>query len=419
MTSAGEQSLDGLADLALELASSLDSREVIERTLRRAIDVIQADRATLSSVEDDGLSIEATVGAGGDVTWIGRHYEMDYLANQPLVAEAIATQTPVVGGRLDAERAAPEFREALQAVRHTAVIPLTVAGEVVGLVVLSRADDPGFDPARTEALRVIGGIAGMALNNARLHTETVTARRAAQEAATHLEAAHAAKSDLMDYAVHEMRGPLAVALGYVSMARDGSLGELADAMIQPLAIVEAKLGEALSIAEEMLTLARIEGGTLPVVTERVDLVALVHEVTHTASAESPDARIDVVVGAGATFAIADHDRTRLIISNLVGNALKYSREHPQIVITISGSGAMVNVSVRDSGSGVDEADRGRIFDRFQRGNDERHRAVPGTGLGLYISRAFARRMDGDVELTASEPGVGSTFVLSLHAALAT
>src|SRR6266480_7217446 len=105
------QDLGELIQIALDVAGSLDPREVIARILERGTHAVQADRATLSSLLDDHVVIEATYGRAGELTWVGQRYSLDYFAEQPLVQKAIDTLQPAVGGRLAADRAAPEFRE--------------------------------------------------------------------------------------------------------------------------------------------------------------------------------------------------------------------------------------------------------------------------------------------------------------------
>ena len=124
--------------MALDVAGSLDPREVIARILERGIHALQADRATLSSLSDDHVIVEATHGRDGQVTWVGQRYSLDYFAGQPLVKKAIETMQPMIGGGLASEQAAPEFRQAIANVRHVAVIPLVHGGKAIGMLVLSR-----------------------------------------------------------------------------------------------------------------------------------------------------------------------------------------------------------------------------------------------------------------------------------------
>src|SRR2546425_12247638 len=104
------QDLGELIQIALDVAGSLDPREVIARILERGTHALQADRATLSSLADDHVVIEATYGQAGELTWVGQRDSLDYFAGQPLVQKAIDHLQPAVGGRFAAGQAAPGVR---------------------------------------------------------------------------------------------------------------------------------------------------------------------------------------------------------------------------------------------------------------------------------------------------------------------
>jgi len=174
---------DDLLALTLELAGSLDARTVMRRILERSLAVASADRATLSSFVGDGLVIEASVGSGGEVTWVGRAYHTESLVRQPLVKELLETRQTVLGGPMTATQALSEFREALGKVKHTATVPVLEAGELVGMLVLSRYQDHAFVASDIPSLTAFGALAGLALRNAKLYEEATAAARRLQAAA--------------------------------------------------------------------------------------------------------------------------------------------------------------------------------------------------------------------------------------------
>ena len=182
--------------MALDVAGSLQPREVIARILERGVHAMQADRATLSSLSDDHVLVEATHGRDGQVTWVGQRYSLDYFAGQPLVKKAIETMQPTFGGGLASDRAAPEFRQAIADVQHVAVIPLVHGGKAIGMLVLSRYEDRPFTNKDLAPLTLLGAISGLALRNARLFEEGEAARKRADETAARLRAAVEAAEDV-------------------------------------------------------------------------------------------------------------------------------------------------------------------------------------------------------------------------------
>jgi signal transduction histidine kinase len=174
---------DDLLLLALELAGSLDARTVMRRILERSLAVASADRATLSSIAGDRLRIEASVGSGGEITWVGRAYANEALVRQPLVQQLLDTKQTVLGGPMATAEALPEFREALDKVLHTATVPILEEHELVGMLVVSRYGDRAFEPADVPSLTAFGALAGLALRNAKLYEEATAAARRLQAAA--------------------------------------------------------------------------------------------------------------------------------------------------------------------------------------------------------------------------------------------
>jgi signal transduction histidine kinase len=182
--------------MALDVAGSLDPREVIARILERGTHAVQADRGTLSSMVDDHVVVEATYGREGELTWVGQRYSLAYFEGQAVVQKAIRTLQPAFGGQLDVERAAPEFRQALANVRHVAVLPLVQGGRAIGMLVFSRYQEKPFTGDDRAALTLLGTISGLALRNARLYEEGEAARQRADETAARLRAAVDAAEDV-------------------------------------------------------------------------------------------------------------------------------------------------------------------------------------------------------------------------------
>ncbi len=99
-----------------------------------------------------------------------------------------------------------------------------------------------------------------------------------------------------------------------------------------------------------------------------------------------------------------------MIDNLLGNAIKFNRDGGSIEVTVHTDGDTTTIAVRDTGIGIGEEDRGRVFERFFRASED----IAGNGLGLAISHEIVRAHDGELTV-ASEPGVGSTFTVALPA----
>ena len=185
-----------MADIASDLASSLEPRVVIQRVLKRSLDYLGADRATLSSVRGEMGVVHGTFGRDGQTTWEGRTFQVSILQQQPVVARALAQLGPAVGTSPVPEAADPEFREALQEVRFMAAIPLVEEGRIFGLLVLNRYEDKPFTDSQLPGLAAVGRGAALALRHAEAYTDLESARNEAHALAGRLRAAVTAAEDI-------------------------------------------------------------------------------------------------------------------------------------------------------------------------------------------------------------------------------
>jgi signal transduction histidine kinase len=114
---------------------------------------------------------------------------------------------------------------------------------------------------------------------------------------------------------------------------------------------------------------------------------------------------------------ADADQLGRILDNLINNGLTYTLQPPRLAIMASEEGDRAVIRVIDNGAGIPENERERVFERFHRANEPAFRSVPGTGLGLYISRQLAEGHGGSLVVESSTPGRGTVFALALPLAM--
>ncbi|MHB8587421.1 MAG: sensor histidine kinase [Candidatus Dormibacteraceae bacterium] len=225
------------------------------------------------------------------------------------------------------------------------------------------------------------------------------------------------KTQFLNLASHELRGPLTVVRGYVSMLEGGLLGDLNDRGRKAMPVISAKVLEMNALIEQMIEAARLEDGALMLRPEPNDLRDIVTAAVDDARAliggkheivlNSPDRPVPVRV---------DADRIKTIVSNLVGNAIKYSPAGGTVEVELVNRGGIARISVKDEGVGIAKGDLPILFTRFGRVSTVETDHLPGTGLGLYLGRQLARLHGGEITVD-SEPGRGSTF--TLHLPLAT
>jgi signal transduction histidine kinase len=378
-------------EAAEDVASQVQLDEVLRRLLQRAAASVGADGASLARVEGDDMVIESTpTGALVGTRW-------------PLMPKVLAGVRSGHAVQLSAAEytGAPEGLESVvQPYRRFLVAPLLVGGETIGLVAMARESDAPFDPVAIQSLQQFSTLGALLVRNARLIAQAQEAERA--------------KGEFMSIAVHELRAPLTVTSGYLSMALEGGFGELSAPLRGVLLTAQRKTEEAKLLADELLTVARLEGRVLTARQERFSVTAVISDALARAKPRAELAKAALLMESDSNVEVlADRALVAKILDNLLNNALIYVDRPPTVRLTATREGDRVAITVKDNGIGISAQDQARIFHRFTRGSDRMVLEKPGTGLGLYLSRGLAEQMGGSLQLGASEPGKGSTFTLRL------
>src|SRR5437773_344501 len=228
-----------------------------------------------------------------------------------------------------------------------------------------------------------------------------------------------AKSEFLRVASHELRSPLSVLSGYLSLLASGDLGEPPARWREPLEILSAKTQELNDIMDDLLEVSRFDGDAMLRAREVVDLGEVVEAAVERARARAAlvEGKITVERTSDPLAVMADAGQLGHVMDILVNNAISYTREPARVAVCAVRNDGRAVVRVIDNGVGVPGEFRGAMFEPFRRGRQAGVESVAGTGLGLYIGRELARSHGGDLLLEERAPGAGSTFALSLPLAV--
>ncbi len=217
---------------------------------------------------------------------------------------------------------------------------------------------------------------------------------------------------------HELRTPLTSIKGFVSTLLDDTEDLYDDATRHEFyEIIDQECDRLTRLINDLLNVSRIESGrTLDMQIAEVDVSQAVGKVLATQREYTAGSEHELIneIPPGFPTIQADADKVAQILDNLIGNAVKYSPEGGRITVAGEDEGDSVRIDITDEGLGVPEEHRDKIFERFEMvGNDANRKGIKGTGIGLYLVRHLARAHGGDVRLSWSEVGKGSTFSVGL------
>jgi PAS domain S-box-containing protein len=219
-----------------------------------------------------------------------------------------------------------------------------------------------------------------------------------------------AKSDFIATISHELRTPMTAVYGAARTLLRPELEVSPDQVRELLEMIATQSERLAQITEEVLLASRLDRGEVTVEHDRVDVAELARE---TIAALDPRLGGKVSIDAPeAAFAIGDRDRISQILINLLDNADTYSSGDGAITVSVSETPDRARLAVTDRGIGIAPGEQQAIFEKFYRADPHLTETPGGTGLGLYICRELAERMEGRITVE-SEPGLGSTFVLEL------
>jgi signal transduction histidine kinase len=233
----------------------------------------------------------------------------------------------------------------------------------------------------------------------------------AQRARYEAEAANRAKDEFLAALSHELRTPLNAILGWTHMLRRGAMS--ADAAERAVEIIERNAKLQSQLIADLLQVAQIISGKLHLEVEAVDLAPLLEAGIDAfrPAANAKAIALESHIEPGVKQVLADATRVQQILWNLLSNAVKFTPRDGRVDVTLKQDGSTAEISIKDSGVGIEPDFLPHVFERFRQGDGSAHRGFGGLGLGLTIVRQLMELHGGTVQGASSGAGRGSTFTL--------
>ena len=222
------------------------------------------------------------------------------------------------------------------------------------------------------------------------------------------------KNEFVSNVSHELRTPMTAIKGYTDLLFTGAVGPINEEQERFLAIIKNNADRLTALINDLLDISRVDTGRVRFVPQPVQIGDVISDVVNALAceAQAKTQTLTYEVVAGLPDLMGDRNRLNQVLTNLVGNAIRYTPENGDVEVLAYLVESAVRVDVRDSGIGISPEDLGRIFERFYRADHPMVREAGGSGLGLSIARMFVE-MHGGRLWVESEEGKGSTFTLIL------
>jgi signal transduction histidine kinase len=377
-----------------ELNASLEMDRAMRITLDWALRQSNAEAGLIGMLEEEKLRVMSHQG------FDERFGELsDQTMNVDLPAMALAVET----GMPQRLTVGPDMSVKILPATHTQiVIPIRRETNVIGLLHLESTSDSQVDLA---FLTRLTDHAAIAISNAQLYGE--------------VQRANVAKSDFVSFVAHELKNPMTSIKGYTELLAGGAVGQINDMQTNFLQTIKSNVERMSTLVSDLNDNSKIEAGRLRLDFKATNVPDLVDEVVRSMKKLIEDKKQTLDLNLSENLPPIWSDRTRVIqvLTNLVSNAFKYTPEGGYMQVGAEettnqwdpqGAAKVVHIWVKDSGIGMSEEDKQKIFQKFFRSDDPKARESPGTGLGLNITKSLVE-MQGGMIWFESEFRKGTSF----------
>ncbi|NNG17654.1 MAG: GAF domain-containing sensor histidine kinase [Gemmatimonadales bacterium] len=423
---ARNRELETLRRLAASLLAGRELTKLFEEIAQAATELLQAEVGLVSMVVEEGRFLKVVAAAGAPDILVGQLVPAD----QSLVGWVATNEEPLVSE--DIEQDPRNFHLANQGVdlKTCAIIPLRSAGVVIGTVsVYNRPGGRPFDESDLNLLETLGDQVVVGLDRANMLAVSRQNEEALAQKNEELLRITELKDQFLANMSHELRTPLNAIIGFSELLLTEDLGEVNSQQRDFLDSVWRNGQHLLELINDVLDLSKIEAGRMKLALARTDLGEAIHgAVTDTASLRSAKEQVcKVEMDDGPFDIMADGQRVRQVLYNLLSNASKYTTEGGQITVAVvktqaplpyhtngaSGDTRLVNrdavwISVMDTGIGIRPDDLSLLFTEFTQVDSSASREQQGTGLGLALCRRFVELHGGTIGVESIR-GMGSAF----------
>jgi signal transduction histidine kinase len=396
-----------LGEVGRAVSSTLDLKVVLKTIVDRAVDFSGTDCGLVFYFRERAGKFELGETSGLDEHLVEKYRKLDIVAGETGLGEAIAKRQPLQVPDVTKRASNPLRDAALEAeLRAALIVPLLGADGPLGALVLQRRRPGEFPAAVVSLMQTFADQSAIALENARLFEEIAQKGRELEIASQH-------KSQFVANMSHELRTPLAAILGYAELMQEGFYGNQSEKSMDALTRIRSNGKHLLGLINTVLDIAKIESGqfSLNMAEYAIDSMVETVRAATESLAQNKKLALTTEVAKSLPIGLGDEQRLTQVLLNLVGNAIKFT-DAGEVRVSAKAVNGHFNVSVTDTGPGIPEQERSRIFEQFHQVDSSNTKAKGGTGLGLAIAKQIVEMHGGRIWVE-STMGKGATFQMEL------
>ena len=294
------------------------------------------------------------------------------------------------------------------------VLPLVSGKQLLGVYLLGeKQSGDSYQGQELDLLRTFANQAAVAIANARLYEQV---RAFSQELEKKVEERTRELRESLSTVYHELRTPITAIQGYSELVLDGGAGPVSDKQVRYMMVVQNNVRRLADLVSDLAEVSQIDAGRIKIRSEALDLRDAAEDTVAALAGliEDKELTVEIAPVSVAPVARGDYKRVVQILTNLIGNACRYTPVGGQVTVSFQPADGILLTMVKDTGIGVRSDELERIFERFYRSDDPLVRDQRGTGLGLPIAKSLVELHGGRIWVE-SEVGKGSVFGFTLPA----
>ena len=421
-----------LIDLGRGLARVLDLDKLSSLIVKTLMETMKLDRTIilLKGAETKEYRIQKNIGFREEngISLVKDNFLTLWLekTQNPLVYEELSL---IIKDTIQKEekRKLEKLKSNMKSIEAALCLPLFAEEKIKGMIVLGKkiSGDP-YSEQDINLLAALSNQASIAFQNAKLYSEVEDLSKNLekkvkeqtkdlQKAYEELKVLDKAKSEFISMASHQLRTPLTAIKGYISMLLEGSYGDLPEESKEKMKNVFISNERLIKIVNDLLNISKIELGKMDIEKKPIQVEETIDSVYQEMKPQAEKKNLKLVWQRPEKLlprVEADELKIRQVVSNLIDNALRYTREG-EIEIKSKKTNSAIQISIRDTGEGLTKKEEKWIFEGFTRGKVGIARWIEGAGLGLYVAKKYIELHQGKIWAVSPGKGKGSAFYVEL------